>query len=61
MKSRESRLTGLGIMAYMREQTARLSRGHEFAKAIQHTLERWPAFTLFLDDGSACISNNASC
>jgi transposase len=39
------------LMAYMREQAARLSRGHDLVKAIQYMLNRWPAFTLFLDDG----------
>jgi hypothetical protein len=23
-------------------------------------LKRWPAFTLFLDDGRVCVSNNAA-
>ena len=35
----------------MREQLARLSRGHDLVKAINYMLKRWPAFTLFLDDG----------
>ena len=45
---------------YMREQAARLSRRHDLAKAIQYMLKRWPAFTLFLDDGRVCMSNNAA-
>jgi len=48
------------LMTYMREQAARLSRGHDLAKAIQYMLKRWPAFTLFLDDGRVCMSNNAA-
>lgn len=48
----------LGI--YMREQVAKLSRGHDLAKAMQYMLKRWPAFTLFLDDGRVCLSNNAA-
>ncbi len=44
----------------MREQAAELSRGHDLAKAIQYMLKRWPAFTLFLDDGRLCMSNNAA-
>ena len=47
-------------MTYMREQAARLSRGHDLAKAIQYMLKRRPAFTLFLDDGRVCMSNNAA-
>ena len=46
--------------AYMREQVAKLSRGHDLAKAIQYMLKRWPAFTLFLEDGRVCLSNNAA-
>jgi len=48
------------LMTYMREQAARLSRGHDLARAIQYMLKRWPAFTLFLDDGRVCMSNNAA-
>jgi len=48
------------LMTYMRERAAKLSRGHDLAKAIQYMLKRWPAFTLFLDDGRVCMSNNAA-
>ena len=48
------------LQAYLREQASRLSRGHDLAKAIQYMLKRWPAFTLFLDDGRVCLSNNAA-
>jgi transposase len=48
------------LMTYMREQAARLSRGHDLVKAIQYLLNRWPAFTLFLDDGRVCLSNNTA-
>ena len=47
-------------MAYMREQAAKLSRGHDLVKAIQYMLKRWHAFTLFLEDGRVCMSNNAA-
>jgi transposase len=47
------------LMTTMREQVARLSRGHDLAKAIQYMLKRWSAFTLFLDDGRVCMSNKA--
>ena len=39
---------------------SRLSPGHDLAKAINYMLKRWPAFTLFLDDGRVCLSNNAA-
>ena len=48
------------LQIYMREQVARLARGHDLVKAINYILKRWPAFTLFLEDGKACLSNNAA-
>jgi transposase len=45
---------------YLSEQRAKLSRGHDLAKAIDYILKRWTAFTLFLDDGRVCLSNNAA-
>jgi hypothetical protein len=48
------------LQAHMREQRAKLSRGHDLAKAIDYILKRWAAFTLFLDDGRVCLSNNAA-
>src|SRR3984957_4314727 len=48
------------LLVYMREQRAKLSRGHDVAKAIDYMLKRWDAFTLFLDDGRVCLSNNAA-
>ena len=44
----------------MRAQLDRLARGHDLAKAINYMLKRWAAFTLFLDDGRVCLSNNAA-
>ena len=48
------------LQTYLREQASRLSRGHDLVKAINYILKRWPAFTLFLDDGRVCLSNNAA-
>jgi transposase len=45
---------------YMHAQLARLARGHDLAKAIKYVLKRWAAFTLFLEDGRVCLSNNAA-
>ena len=56
----ESRTLVDDLVTYMREQAAKLSRGHDLVKAIQYMLNRWPAFTLFLHDGRVCISNNAA-
>ncbi len=48
------------LREYLCAQVAKLSRGHDLAKAIHYILKRWPAFTLFLDDGRVCMSNNAA-
>jgi transposase len=48
------------LLVYMREQRAKLSRAHDLAKAIDYILKRWDAFSLFLDDGRVCLSNNAA-
>lgn len=48
------------LHAYMRAQLARLARGHDLVKAINYMLKRWSAFTLFLEDGRVCLSNNAA-
>jgi transposase len=43
----------------MREQLAKLSRGHDLAKAFDYILKRWASFTS-LEDGRLCLSNNAA-
>ena len=48
------------LQAYMREQCAKLSRGHDLAKAMNYMFKRWASFTRFLDDGRVCLSNNAA-
>ena len=48
------------LQVYMREQLAELSRGHDLAKAFNNILKRWASFTLFLEDGRVCLSNNAA-
>jgi transposase len=48
------------LEAYMREQCAKLSRGHDLAKAMNYMFKRWGSFTRFLDDGRVCLSNNAA-
>ncbi len=56
----ESRPLVDDLMVTMREHAAKLTRGHDLVKAIQYMLNRWPAFTLFLEDGRVCMSNNAA-
>jgi transposase len=48
------------LRIYMRAQLERLARGHDLAKAINYMLKRWASFTLFLEDGRVCMSNNAA-
>lgn len=48
------------LHGYMGEQLAKLSRGHDLAKAFNYILKRWESFTLFLEDGRVCLSNNAA-
>ncbi|MCW0233055.1 MAG: IS66 family transposase [Ferrovibrio sp.] len=48
------------LRLYMRAQLEKLARGHDLAKAINYMLKRWAGFTLFLEDGRVCLSNNAA-
>jgi len=48
------------LQVYIREQAAKLARGHDLAKAFNYILKRWASFTLFLEDGRVCLSNNAA-
>ena len=45
---------------WMRQQRALLSAKNDTAKAINYLLNRWAAFTRFLDDGRVCLTNNAA-
>jgi transposase len=60
VRRNESRPLVDALRTYMREQVAKLSRGNDVAKAMQYMLKRLPAFTLFLEDGRVCLSNNAA-
>jgi transposase len=48
------------LQTWLREQRARLSKNSDTTKAINYSLNRWEAFTRFLDDGRLCVSNNAA-
>ena len=48
------------LHAYLQEKALVFSRSHDLYKAIQYMLKRWKAFTLFLEDGRVCLSNNAA-
>ena len=45
---------------WMKHERPKLSRHAEVARAMDHMLRRWPAFTRFLDDGRICLTNNAA-
>ena len=48
------------LETWMRQERRKLSSGNPLAKAMNYSLERWPALTRFLDDGRVCMSNNAA-
>lgn len=48
------------LKTWFEAQLARLPAKSELAKAIRYGLGRWPALTLFLDDGTVAIDNNAA-
>ena len=45
---------------WMTVARARLSPHDDAGKAMNYMLNRWPAFTRFLDDGRICLTNNAA-
>jgi transposase len=49
-----------GLRVYLEEKRDDFPRTHDLYKAINYMLKRWSAFTLFLDDGRVCLSNNAA-
>jgi transposase len=49
-----------GLIDWMRQERARLSRHNDVAKAMDYMLKRADAFTRFLADGRICVSNNAA-
>jgi len=50
----------IALETFLRDKRALLSTKSETAKAISYSLNHWPAFTRFLDDGRICLSNNAA-
>ena len=60
VRQERSRPLIVELEAWLREQRAKLSRNNDTAKAIDYSLNRWDAFTRFLDDGRLCMSNNAA-
>ena len=60
MRQERSRPLVIELQTWLREQRARLSTNSDTTKAINYSLNRWDAFTRFLDDGRLCMSNNAA-
>ena len=44
----------------MRETRAKMSKHNDLSVAIDYMLRRWDGFTLFLRDGTVCLTNNAA-
>ena len=45
---------------WLKDQRSRLSRSASVAQPIDYLLKRWRSFTVFLQDGRVCLSNNAA-
>jgi hypothetical protein len=45
---------------WLKATMSKLSRKSEMAKTIHYALERWPALTVFFDDGRVEMDNNAA-
>jgi transposase len=60
VRQERSRPLTIELQTWLREQRARLSKNSDTTKAINYSLNRWDAFTRFLDDGRLCLSNNAA-
>jgi transposase len=48
------------LETWLREKRDRVSAKSDIAKAVNYSLNRWAAFTRFLDNGRICLSNNAA-
>jgi transposase len=60
VRQERSRPLIIELKTWLCEQRARLSKNSDTTKAINYSLNRWQAFTRFLDDGRLCMSNNAA-
>ena len=60
VRQERSRPLIIELQTWLREQRARLSKNSDTTKAINYSLNRWDAFTRFLDNGRLCMSNNAA-
>ncbi len=60
VRQERSRPLIVELQTWLREQRASLSRNGDTTKAINYSLNRWNAFTRFLEEGRLCLSNNAA-
>jgi transposase len=60
IRQAQSRPVVEDLHAWLQEKRGTLSRSSSVAKPIDYMLKRWSRFALFLDDGRACLSNNAA-
>jgi hypothetical protein len=49
-----------GLHSWMIDERSKLSGGNDVARAMDYMLKRWAVFARFLDDGRACLTNNAA-
>jgi transposase len=48
------------LYLYLKEKRDDFPPSHDLYKATNYMLKRWAVFTLFLEDGRVCLSNNAA-
>ena len=60
VRQTETRPKVCAFKAWAEVQLARIPGKSDLAKAFRYALNRWKAFTLFLDDGRVAIDNNAA-
>ena len=60
VRQEKSRPRVLAFRDWLDAQLLRIPAKGDLAKAMQYALNRWPSFTLFLDDGRVAIDNNAA-
>lgn len=60
IRQTETRPKVEAFKAWSEAQLARIPGKSDLAKAFRYALNRWGAFTLFLDDGRVAIDNNAA-
>jgi transposase len=50
----------VALESWLGEERSRLSGSASVINPINYMLRRWAGFARFLDDGTACLSNNAA-